>query len=78
MVAYYNSRNWHYKYLSLSEQGMTVGLLTCDRGRLRQVDPPRPVTGPVTLRAELDDRALRFSHRRAGDSDFGGEAARIK
>ncbi|GGK91771.1 glycoside hydrolase family 43 protein [Mangrovihabitans endophyticus] len=63
LVAYYNTRNWHYAHLTRHDDGRVVAdLLSCDRGRLIRHDVPVPVDGPVTLRADVDGAVLRFAH----------------
>ncbi|GIF97798.1 glycoside hydrolase family 43 protein [Catellatospora citrea] len=72
ITAYYNTRNWHYAYLTWREGlGRCLELLSCGRGRLhRPAHTPAPVppTGPVHLRADLDLPDLRFSWSADGDT----------
>ncbi|WP_410812692.1 glycoside hydrolase family 43 protein [Micromonospora sp. 067-2] len=63
LVAYYNTRNWHYLHLTWRDTvGPVVDLLSCRRGRLRHLDQPVPVTGAVGLHAALDGADLRLGH----------------
>ncbi|WP_406011005.1 glycoside hydrolase family 43 protein [Streptomyces sp. NBC_00637] len=64
LTAYYNTRNWHYLYVTAEDDGSPVlSALSCAAGRLTAHPVRIPLASglPVTLRAELDGPALRFS-----------------
>ncbi|MGA5651692.1 glycoside hydrolase family 43 protein [Streptomyces seoulensis] len=65
VTAYYDSRDWHYAYLTRDDEGRRVlALLTCDDGE--RVEGPRvevPDHGPVELRVTLDLPRVRFEYR---------------
>jgi xylan 1,4-beta-xylosidase len=66
VTAYYNTRNWHYAYLTADDGGRTVlEVLTCDSGRHTtypgcRVDLTRG--GPVRLRVAFDGPVVRFAY----------------
>ncbi|UIX35273.1 glycoside hydrolase family 43 protein [Streptomyces sp. GQFP] len=69
LTAYYNTRNWHYLYVTANDDGSPLlTALSCAAGNVTAhpvavgLEPGRP----VVLRAELDGPALRFSY---GTSD---------
>jgi len=70
VTAYYNTRNWHFAYLTADDAGTRVlDVLSSDRGTLIPhpgARVPVPGTAPVTLAADLDGPALRFRYD-AGD-----------
>ncbi|MEU3457498.1 glycoside hydrolase family 43 protein [Micromonospora sp. NPDC006766] len=66
LAAYYNTLNWHYLYLTRSDDGRVVlELLSCDRGR-RIVHPDLTVdvadAARIGLRAEFDGPVVRFCY----------------
>ncbi|MFI6335306.1 glycoside hydrolase family 43 protein [Streptomyces sp. NPDC050535] len=65
LTLYYNTRNWHYLYVTSEDDG-SPGLraLTCEAGSLTAHQPRIPLApgGPVVLRAELAGPVLRFSY----------------
>ncbi|MFJ5643588.1 glycoside hydrolase family 43 protein [Streptomyces sp. NPDC093223] len=68
VTAYYDSRTWHYAYISRDDDGRRVlTVLSCDDGR--RLEGPTlvlPDTGPVELRVTLDLPHVRFDHRPPG------------
>ncbi|MFF0383680.1 glycoside hydrolase family 43 protein [Streptomyces sp. NPDC004286] len=65
VTAYYDSRDWHYAYLTRDDQGRRVlALLTCDDGeRVEGSTLELPDSGPVELRVTLDLPRVRFEYR---------------
>ncbi|MEE4545091.1 glycoside hydrolase family 43 protein [Streptomyces sp. V4-01] len=67
VTAYYDSRNWHYAYLTADDGGQTVlSLLSCDNGvRIAHPEADTAVGGDaqVLLRVGLDARDIRFEYR---------------
>ncbi|SEN35495.1 xylan 1,4-beta-xylosidase [Actinacidiphila rubida] len=67
VTAYYDSRNWHFAYVTRDDEGRTVlSLLTCDDGdriAYPAADFALPGTGPVELRVTLDGEHVLFDHR---------------
>ncbi|MFD9327703.1 glycoside hydrolase family 43 protein [Streptomyces sp. NPDC060065] len=69
LTAYYNTRNWHYLYVTADDRGSPLlTALTCAAGQLltHPVSVPLESGQPIVLRAELDGPVLRFSY------DVGG------
>jgi xylan 1,4-beta-xylosidase len=74
VTAYYNTRNWHFAYLTASDDGRRVlELLSCDRG----VRTPHPgcqvdLTGVdrVRLRVTFDGPVLRFAYASAASTGW--------
>ncbi len=69
LTAYYNTRNWHYLYVTAEDDGSPVlRALSCEAGRLVAHEPAVPLKPgrPVVLHAELDVPALRFSYDTGG------------
>ena len=65
LTAYYNTRNWHYLYVTAEDDGSPVlRALSCEAGRLVAQKPAVPLEPgrPVALRAEIDVPVLRFSY----------------
>lgn len=65
LTAYYNTRNWHYLYVTAGDDGSPIlTALSCAAGHLtaHPVEIPLPPGLPVVLRAELDGPVLRFAH----------------
>lgn len=66
VTAYYNTRNWHFLYVTADDDGCTVlEVLTADSGRLTQYPECRvDVTGVprLRLRVVFDGPDLRFSY----------------
>ncbi|RRR71508.1 glycoside hydrolase 43 family protein, partial [Streptomyces sp. RP5T] len=65
LTAYYNTRNWHYLYVTADDDGSAIlTALSCTAGRLtaHPVHAPLRPGCPAVLRAELDGPVLRFSH----------------
>ncbi|MGW0949091.1 glycoside hydrolase family 43 protein [Streptomyces sp. NPDC002623] len=65
ITAYYNTRNWHYLYVTSDDDGTPLlRALSCEAGRLTAHEPrvPLPPGTPVVLRAALDGPVLRFSY----------------
>jgi xylan 1,4-beta-xylosidase len=65
LTAYYNTRNWHYLYVTAEDDGSAVlKALSCEAGRLTGHPTSIPLeTGhPVALHAELDGPLLHFSY----------------
>ncbi|WP_017574609.1 glycoside hydrolase family 43 protein [Nocardiopsis kunsanensis] len=64
LTAYYNMRQWHYLRVGFDEQdGLFAGVLSCDRGRVREVGDRVDVSGweRFHLRARIDRAELRFA-----------------
>ncbi|GAA3764893.1 glycoside hydrolase family 43 protein [Salinactinospora qingdaonensis] len=64
LTAYYNTRLWHYLRVSHEEQmGRFARVLSCDRGRVREVGEPVIIEGwqRVYMRVEIDTEVVRFS-----------------
>ncbi|MGW1675631.1 glycoside hydrolase family 43 protein [Streptomyces sp. NPDC002324] len=77
LTAYYNTRNWHYLYVTAEDDGSPVlRALSCEAGRLIAHPPRIPLTPgrPVVLRAELDGPCLHFSYGTGGN---GPQALRL-
>ncbi|MEU0811624.1 glycoside hydrolase family 43 protein [Streptomyces sp. NPDC005970] len=65
LTAYYNTRNWHYLYVTARDDGSPVlRALSCEAGQLTAHDPAIPLEPgrPVVLHAALDVPVLRFSY----------------
>lgn len=65
LTAYYNTRNWHYLYVTAEDDGSPVlRALSCEAGRLTMHQPTIPLEPgrAVVLRAQLDVPVLRFSY----------------
>ncbi|MEU1177822.1 glycoside hydrolase family 43 protein [Streptomyces sp. NPDC005820] len=65
LTAYYNTRNWHYLYVTAADDGSPVlRALSCEAGRLIAHEPEVPLDPgrPVVLHADLDVPVLRFSY----------------
>ncbi|GHC90987.1 xylan 1,4-beta-xylosidase [Nocardiopsis terrae] len=74
LTAYYNMRQWHYLHVGFDErEGMFAGVLSSDRGRVREVGGRVDVRGweRFHLRAEIDGAELRFSLSRDGREWIG-------
>ncbi|WP_411151225.1 glycoside hydrolase family 43 protein [Streptomyces sp. A30] len=66
LTAYYNTRNWHYLYVTADDDGTSLlAALSCTAGRLtaHPVKVPLGKGLPVTLHAEFAAEILRFSYR---------------
>ena len=64
LTAYYNMRQWHYLRVGFDDRdGLFAGVLTCDRGRVREVGDRVDVSGwdRFHLRARIDRAELRFA-----------------
>ncbi len=64
LALYYNTRNFHYLYVSADASGRFVSVLTCDNGRyIEQRENARrvPASGTLRLGATLRDGVLVFS-----------------
>lgn len=71
LTAYYNTRNWHYLYVTADDDGTsTLAALSCAAGQLtaHPIRVPLDKGLPVTLRAELAAENLRFFYR-TGDGE---------
>ncbi|NJP44753.1 glycoside hydrolase family 43 protein [Actinacidiphila epipremni] len=71
VTAYYDTRNWHYAYVSRDDEGRTVlAVLTCDDGvrvaGAQVVLAEGARSGPVELRVTLDEPHVLFDHRTPG------------
>ncbi|MEY9834853.1 glycoside hydrolase family 43 protein [Streptacidiphilus sp. EB103A] len=65
LTAYYNTRNWHYLYVTAQDDGSrALKVLSCQQGALaaHPVHIPLIPGASVVLRAELDGPVLRFSY----------------
>ncbi|MDX2546829.1 glycoside hydrolase family 43 protein [Streptomyces sp. WI04-05B] len=65
VTAYYNTRNWHYLYVTSDDDGSPLlRALSCEAGQLTAHEPRVPLApgAPVVLRAALDGPRLRFSY----------------
>ncbi|MFI5880406.1 glycoside hydrolase family 43 protein [Streptomyces sp. NPDC051554] len=65
VTAYYNTRNWHYLYVTANDDGSPLlTALSCTAGHLtaHPVEIPLEPARPVVLRTELDGPVLRFSY----------------
>ena len=63
LTAYYNMRQWHYLRVGFDERdGLFAGVLSSDRGRVREVGERVDVSGwdRFHLRAQIDRAELRF------------------
>jgi xylan 1,4-beta-xylosidase len=70
VTAYYNTRNWHFLYLTADETAaMALHVATSDRGVLTVYDTP-PIelaaAGPVRLGIAFDGPELRFRYDTGG------------
>lgn len=74
LTAYYNSRNWHYAYLTLDDDGRRVlELMSCDTGRRTQHTECRvDTTGAdrVRLRVHFDGPVIRFAYSLSPTTDW--------
>jgi xylan 1,4-beta-xylosidase len=64
IAGYYNSRNWHYQYVTAEDDGsLIVRALSCVAGKLVAHDERLAVepSAAVNMRAEFDGAVLRFS-----------------
>jgi xylan 1,4-beta-xylosidase len=66
VTAYYNSRNWHYAYVTRDDEGRRIlDVLTCDSGR-RQAYPQATVdvstVDRIGLRVTFEGPVLRFGY----------------
>ncbi|MEV0737443.1 glycoside hydrolase family 43 protein [Streptomyces sp. NPDC050549] len=71
LTAYYNTRNWHYLYVTAEDDGSPVlRALSCEAGRpiAHPFRAPLEAGRPVLLRAEFDGADLHFSY----DAGSGG------
>ncbi|MFC1420903.1 glycoside hydrolase family 43 protein [Streptacidiphilus cavernicola] len=72
ITAYYDSRNWHYAYLTRDDLGGTVlQVLTCDDGRRISYPEATVPLWPGTrvgLRATMDGPQLRFAYETEPDT----------
>jgi xylan 1,4-beta-xylosidase len=65
LTAYYNTRNWHYLYVTAEDDGSPVlRALSCEAGRLVAHEPRIPLAPgrAVVLHADVDVPVLRFSY----------------
>ncbi|QSB12610.1 glycoside hydrolase family 43 protein [Natronosporangium hydrolyticum] len=74
VTAYYNSRNWHFAYVTADDDGKPVfEVLSCDNGR-RTTHPQCRVelsgVDQVGLRVVFDDTEVRFAHRLSDAADW--------
>ncbi|MFJ7182385.1 hypothetical protein ACIQXA_39945 [Streptomyces massasporeus] len=70
LTAYYNTRNWHYLYVTASDDGNPqLSALSCSAGHLvaHPVAVPLAAGHPVVLHAELDGPLLHFAYGAGGD-----------
>ncbi|WP_433306919.1 glycoside hydrolase family 43 protein [Actinoplanes sp. CA-030573] len=67
VTAYYNTNNWYFLNVTAEDDGTRVlGLLACDRGKVRVVDGVRvDLTGidRIGLRVRLDGASLTFAYK---------------
>lgn len=73
LTAYYNTRNWHYLYVTADDAGAPqLTALSCAAGHLsaHPVAVPLQPRHPLLLRAELAGPVLRFSYATQDSSDF--------
>jgi xylan 1,4-beta-xylosidase len=74
VTAYYNTRNWHYVYVTADDDGRAVlEVLTADSGRLTQYPECRvDVTGvpKLRLRVTFDGPDLRFAYSTRDSADW--------
>jgi xylan 1,4-beta-xylosidase len=74
VTAYYNTRNWHYAYLTADDEGCTVlEVLSCDSGKPTPFPRCRvDVTGieRVGLRVTFDGPAVRFAYAPGGSGPW--------
>jgi xylan 1,4-beta-xylosidase len=65
VTAYYNTRNWHYAYVTADDDGRAVlEVLSCDGGSLTEYRQSRIVLdepGRIGLRVEFDGPAVTFA-----------------
>ncbi|MGW0709455.1 beta-xylosidase family glycoside hydrolase [Streptomyces sp. NPDC002643] len=70
LTAYYNTRDWHYLYVTAEDDGSPVlRALSCEAGMLTAHPPMLPLAPgrPVALRAELDGPGPHFSYGTGGE-----------
>ncbi|MEV6484009.1 glycoside hydrolase family 43 protein [Streptomyces sp. NPDC051576] len=70
LTAYYNTRNWHYLYVTADDDGRPIlTALSCAAGQVtaHPVEIPLEPAHAVTLRAELDGPRLRFAYGTGDD-----------
>ncbi|GAB7044084.1 MULTISPECIES: glycoside hydrolase family 43 protein [Catenuloplanes] len=70
VTAYYNTRNWHYAYVTRGDEGHPVlEVLSCDNGR-RATHPdsrvPLPGVDRLRLRVTFDGPVIRFAYATGG------------
>ncbi|WP_459171093.1 beta-xylosidase family glycoside hydrolase, partial [Streptomyces scabiei] len=71
LTAYYNTRNWHYLYVTAEDDGSpALRVLSCEAGKPTAHPSRVPLEAgrPVLLRAEFDGPDLHFSY----DAGSGG------
>ncbi len=80
LTAYYNTRNWHYLYVTAEDDSSPVlRALSCEAGKLTAHPPRIPLEPgrPVVLRAELDGPHLYFSYATGATGRSGPQALRL-
>ena len=74
LTAYYNTRNWHYAYVTLDDDGRRVlELMSCDGGRrIQHTGCAVDITGidRVRLRVRFDGPVIRFAYSPASGTDW--------
>jgi xylan 1,4-beta-xylosidase len=74
VTAYYNTRNWHYLYVTAADNGRPVlELMSCDRG-VRTQPPGCRVeltgAGQISLRVTYDGPVVRFAYQLPGGTGW--------
>jgi xylan 1,4-beta-xylosidase len=74
VTAYYNTRNWHFAYVTADDSGRRVlEVLTCSAGKQTQHPQCRVALDggdSVGLRVVFDDAAIRFAYAAEGSGGW--------
>jgi xylan 1,4-beta-xylosidase len=74
VTAYYNTRNWHFAYVTAADDGRPVlEVMSCDRGARTQPPDCRvelPGVDRISLRVTFDGPMVRFAYRVADGTNW--------
>ena len=81
VTAYYNTRNWHFAYVTADDDGRPVlEVMSSDNGRRAMHDACRvelPEAGEITLRVTFDGPRVTFAYQPAGAAHWVGLPAEL-